>query len=186
MVVQSNTELLEQIDNGYSPDYTFFWGHTTNSSYVNESCFSQWYPSPFITDGLTFPTAEHYMMWYKAFAFDDQESVRQILESSDPSTAKKLGRSVTNFKESTWNAIKYLVVVKGTRDKFNHHPAMKEFLMATGDAVLVEASPYDKVWGIGMREEDEGVDNPRNWKGANLLGYALMKVRDEFNNPEDE
>jgi ribA/ribD-fused uncharacterized protein len=161
--------------------FLFFWGHRPSADgSVTQSCFSQWWPAAFTVDGLTYKTAEHWMMAGKARLFGDQAILDKVLLAGTPDEAKKLGRQVKNFDTAIWDAHKFELVVAGNEHKFSQHPALKTFLMNTHDRVLVEASPMDRIWGIGMAASNEHVENPLQWRGQNLLGYALMTVRDQF------
>lgn len=159
--------------------FLFFWGHTVKNE-ITKSCFSQWFSGKFEEAGIVYPTAEHYMMAGKARLFDDREMLEKILASNSPNQAKSLGRKVKNFNPEIWEAHKYEIVKNGNLLKFSQHQKFKEFLLSTRDKILVEASPYDKIWGIGMLESDERATNPLLWNGENLLGFALMEVRDEL------
>jgi len=156
--------------NKESPNFLFFWG----------SRLSQWYESPFDIDGVTYLTAEHFMMAEKARLFNDVNILKKILSSKTPALAKKLGRNVSNFDESLWVKSRLNIVVRGNLAKFSQHEDLKTFLLETGDKVLVEASPYDRIWGIGMSESNPDSKTPAKWKGLNLLGIALMKVRNKL------
>lgn len=165
-----------------TPSFFFFWGHQpSKDGSVTKSCFSQWWHSPFTVDGKTYPTAEHWMMAGKATLFGDTTIEKEILAAPSPQTVKALGRRVANFNQDTWNEHKFDIVTTGNFHKFSQHPELKEFLLATRKKVLVEASPMDRVWGIGLGENNENAHKPANWRGQNLLGYALMVVRDKFN-----
>lgn len=120
------------------------------------------------------------MMAKKAELFGDKETCSQILNCSEPKKIKALGRKVKNFDETIWNKVKYSIVLNGNYFKFTQNPELREFLLDTGDSILAEASPYDGIWGIKMRDTDENIFNPLKWKGENLLGFALMEVRDEI------
>ncbi|RNA61045.1 NADAR family protein [Chryseobacterium nematophagum] len=157
--------------------FLYFWGHTVKNE-VTKSCFSQWFPCPFIEEGITYKTAEHYMMAKKAKLFEDNQTLQDILKSDSPNQAKSLGRKVENFDFSIWDEHKYEIVKEGNLLKFSQNEALKEFLLSTNDTILVEASPYDTIWGIGMLESDKRAVNPTLWNGENLLGFALMEVRD--------
>ena len=176
-----NDWLIRKYQTKEKLNFTFFWGHKGEPGNVTKSCFSQWWPSSF-TDGThTYATAEHWMMAGKARLFNDPATEQEILQSSDPATAKKLGRKVKNFDTAAWDGEKFTLVVKGNLLKFSQHPKMQEFLISTGDSIIVEASPLDRIWGIGMGANHEHAANPLLWKGQNLLGYALMEVRDQLN-----
>ncbi|MEL7122870.1 MAG: NADAR family protein [Bacteroidota bacterium] len=161
--------------------FLFFWGHHPNrNGQIGKSCFSQWWESDFQVDGIIYKTAEHWMMAEKARLFEDETTLSKILKSKSAAEAKKLGRRVRNFDEETWKTHRYDIVKRGNRHKFNQNKTLKDFLILTSNRILVEASPYDKIWGIGMKAGYEGIDNPYNWKGLNLLGFAIMEIRDEI------
>lgn len=131
-------------------------------------------------EGSVYLTAEHWMMAAKARLFGDEEIARQIIRTTDPGAAKKLGRKVKAFDPGIWDAHKFDIVVEGNFHKFSTHAALKNFLLATGSSILVEASPLDTIWGIGLTQEDPCVYDPTKWLGENLLGFALMQVRDQL------
>ncbi|MFF5081298.1 NADAR family protein [Actinoplanes sp. NPDC000266] len=161
--------------------YLFFWGHQPEADgRPGAGCLSQWWPSPFEVDGVRFATAEHYMMWSKAVLFGDQEMAGRILAADHPHAAKKLGGRVTGFEQQTWNDQRLPIVVAGNLAKFGAHDDLRDFLLTTGDRVLVEASPLDRVWGIGLSRDDPRARDPKQWRGLNLLGVALTRVRDEL------
>lgn len=159
--------------------FLFFWGHTAKSE-ITKSCFSQWYTGRFEENGIVYKTAEHYMMAGKARLFDDPETLEKILLSATPNQAKSLGRKVKNFDPKRWDEHKYEIVKQGNLLKFSQNKKFGDFLLSTNDKILVEASPYDGIWGIGMLETDSRAENPLLWNGENLLGFALMEVRDEL------
>jgi len=163
-----------KLNNGF----IFFWCHKNPTSKVNKTCFSQWSDHSFSAGCNTFKTAEHYMMYHKAILFGDIEVANKILNCDSPKTAKDLGRVVKDYSEIIWNEHKFDIVVNGNYFKFAQNKELFKFLMETGDKILVEASPYDKIWGIGMKEDNPLIKNPENWQGENLLGFALMEVRD--------
>jgi len=174
-------ELQRSVRKGGRPKFVLFWGHTPASSGVlGKECFSQWYPAPFVLEGERFATAEHYMMWSKAKLFEDDAAMRAALAAFSPSAAKAIGRGVRGFDDTRWNAHRFAIVVRGTRAKFEQHPALLAYLLGTGNRVLVEASPVDRIWGIGLAADDERAENPLAWRGQNLLGFALMRVRAEL------
>lgn len=175
-----NTDwLLQSIGSGLIPKYYFFWGHTPRrEDAVDKSCFSQWYPSSFSVNGITYATAEHWMMAKKALLFGDEISYHKILKASSPGLAKKLGREVINFDGDLWNKQAFSIVKEGNFHKFSSDDSLKAFLLKTGKTILVEASPFDPVWGIGMGQTDPSAEKPDEWKGSNWLGFALMEVRD--------
>lgn len=178
MEIRSNEDLINTIAKFRKPKFVFFWGHQKPKTGVSKSCFSQWYPARFEENKKTFPTAEHYMMFRKAMLFNDLEIAQQLLKSSHPGEAKKLGRAVSDFDETLWNQERFQIVVTANKLKFSQNPELREFLTSTGKRILVEASPVDKIWGIGLAEDHQFADVPQKWQGLNLLGYALMEVRD--------
>jgi ribA/ribD-fused uncharacterized protein len=131
-------------------------------------------------DGLTFRTAEHYMMWRKAMLFGDSATADRILAAVHPRDAKMLGRGVSGFDDRKWVAERFEIVVAGSTAKFEQNPELVTFLRGTGDRVLVEASPTDRVWGIGLAASDERASVPARWRGLNLLGFALMQARQQL------
>ncbi|SDI68392.1 NADAR family protein [Chryseobacterium jejuense] len=159
--------------------FLFFWGHTVKDE-ITKSCFSQWFTGKFEEDGIVYKTAEHYMMAGKARLFNDAEILEKIVQAPTPNQVKALGRKVKNFDPKVWNEHKYEIVKQGNLLKFSQNNKYKDFLLSTGDKILVEASPYDTIWGIGMLETDSRAENPLLWNGENLLGFALMEVRDEL------
>ncbi len=170
--------LIDQIDNGLSPEWLHFWGHQpSKDGSISKSCFSQWWLSEFEVEGKTYWTAEHFMMAGKARAFNDLEMESKIIGATTPAEAKQLGRKVKGFDDREWKSVRSEIVVEGNIAKFSQDPALTEFLLGTGDAVLVEASPRDRIWGIGMGAGNPSATDPKNWRGGNLLGFALMEVR---------
>ena len=171
-------ELKEQLQKGKKFKYLFFWGHREKTKgTADKSCFSQWFPVGFTIDEVYYKTVEHYMMAEKARLFD-ASMVEPILKASSPNEVKKLGRKVKNFDDKIWSENAFDAVVRGNMAKFSQNHKLKEFLLSTKKKVLVEASPYDRVWGIGMVEQDERTSNPVKWDGENKLGFVLMVVRD--------
>jgi len=165
------------------PDYLFFWGHQpSKDGTIIKTCMSQWWPAEFTENGISYKTAEHYMMAGKAKLFDDMEVLEKIIAAASPKDVKELGRQIKNFDPKAWDEHKYKIVKQGNFLKFSQNELLKQFLIQTGNKVLVEASPVDPVWGIGLAEDHADAANPENWKGENLLGFALMEVRDELNN----
>lgn len=171
--------LKSTVDRGKKVKFLHFWGHTHSSDQeVTSACFSQWFPSAFTVDGITYKTAEHWMMAGKARLFDDVAILEQILEADSPGHAKKLGRMVKHFDHDTWEAESYKLVVIGNIHKFNQNTEMGAYLIGTHKRVLVEASPVDAIWGIGMAKDHDQANNVFRWRGRNLLGFALMEARD--------
>jgi ribA/ribD-fused uncharacterized protein len=122
------------------------------------------------------------MMHQKATFFNDTETAELIMLTSHPKEQKQLGRRVKNFDVNEWSKVNLGFVYKGNLEKFTQNEDLKAQLLSTGNKLLVEASPYDQIWGIGMGEEERGIDNPINWKGQNLLGWAITLVKQELQN----
>lgn len=159
--------------------YIFFWGHTPScDGSVTKACFSQWYDCRFSSDGIVYNTAEQYMMAQKALLFGDAVIYDEIMSACHPKQFKDLGRRIQGFDENIWNQNKCGIVISGNLAKFSQNPELEAFLLNTGERVLVEASPYDKIWGIGLSADDSKCQNPELWNGENLLGFCLMEVRD--------
>ncbi len=118
------------------------------------------------------------MMAQKAALFGDTEIERQITESNKPGEAKALGREVRGYIEEVWDAHKFGIVVQGNIYKFSQNKALGDYLLTTGDRVLVEASPVDAIWGAGLAADNPKIQTPHLWRGTNLLGFALMEARD--------
>jgi len=179
--IRNIDQLNSEIARGARPDYLFFWGHTpTKDGSVSKACFSQWWVAPFVVDDLTYPSAEHYMMASKARLFGDDAALKRVLNADTPKQAKEIGRQVQGFDEAMWKQACFPLVVAGNLAKFSQHPPLRDFLLGTGDNVLVEASPYDRIWGIGLAASDELAGQPAKWRGLNLLGFALMEVRERL------
>lgn len=176
--VRSIGELLDLIGNGGRPEYLLFWGHRpAQADDTGQGCLSQWWPATFRVGELTYPSAEHFMMARKALLFGDAAMAEQIRLAPHPGAAKVLGRQVTGFDEQRWAERRFGIVVSANMAKFSQHADLRQFLLATGDRVLVEASRQDRVWGIGLTAGDDRVASPGKWRGLNLLGFALMEVR---------
>lgn len=170
--------LRSAVEGGASPPYVLFWDHRPQSDgALGPSCLSQWWPAPFAADGERFATAEHYMMWRKARLFGDEASAAAVLVTTSPARAKELGRAVSGFASATWVAHREEVVGSASLAKFGADPELGDFLLRTGDSVLVEASPDDRIWGTGLGAEHPDATRPDRWPGLNLLGFALMRAR---------
>jgi len=168
--------ILNQYNNGERLEFLLFFGASKGT--LNEGCLSQWQKSNFTVNNIEYSCTEQFMMACKAELFNDLDAIKKILNNNNPKSIKALGRKIKKFDENTWNENKYSIVLKGNYYKFNQNENMKKILIDTKNKVLVEASPYDKIWGVGLSENDEKINNPNNWKGDNLLGFALMEVRD--------
>lgn len=146
----------------------FFWGGP----------FSQWASSPFIVAGVQYVCAEQFMMRQKALLFGDVETAKQIMLTSVPRDQQNLGRAVAGFQDEIWLARARYIVYVGSMAKYSQNQFFLAKLLGTGDARLVEASPHDSLWGIGLRAEDPRALDPAQWRGKNWLGQVLAQVRD--------
>jgi ribA/ribD-fused uncharacterized protein len=177
------TSLLAACAEGFDPNFIFFWGSPPKGADgLGPWMFSQWAPSPFTVDGIKYATSEHWMMAGKARTFGDGETLHKILEDSQgehpsPKLAKAWGREVRGFTQEAWERVAFGVVTEGNVHKFGQNPKLGAFLQETGERVLVEASPYDTVWGIGLAVSDVRSRSPHEWRGRNLLGFAIMQAR---------
>lgn len=170
--------LVSRADVGDRVKYLLFWGHRPRpDGRIGASCLSQWWPSPFTVDGVTYASAEHWMMAGKARLFGDAEAAERAVAAKSPAEAKKVGRLVRDFEGAVWERERYGLVVAGSVHKFGQDPELGGFLRGTGDRVLVEASPMDRIWGIGLAADDPRAEDPASWRGLNLLGFALMEAR---------
>jgi ribA/ribD-fused uncharacterized protein len=160
--------------------YFAFYGHTASAGVVTPACLSQWFPCEFVVDGVTYRSAEQWMMAGKARLFGDDEALAKILATDSPARAKRLGRAVRRLDAATWATHRVPLVAQGNVEKFGQNPALCAFLLGTGDAVLVEAAPRDTIWGIGLGRTNPLVKQPGKWRGLNLLGFALMRARESL------
>ena len=162
-------------------EFCFFWGHVPAKGLpagtLDKACFSQWSEQGFELNGLHYKTAEHFMMASKAELFGDLSTRDLVLKAPGPKEAKGLGRAVRGFDEAVWERERSAIVLQGNLAKFSQHPKALDVLAETGTSILVEASPYDRLWGIGMGATDPGASDPARWRGLNLLGFVLMATR---------
>ncbi len=178
-MIYNRKELEKQHQSGKKLKYLFFWGNKKSlDTTISSSCFSQWYNQKFKIDGIEYPTAEHYMMAEKARLFNDKDAEKRILKSKSPAEAKRIGREILNFNQELWEANRINIVVKGNYAKFSQNIELKKIFTEHKEKILVEASPVDKIWGIGLDKTSEFANIPTKWRGLNLLGFALMEVRD--------
>lgn len=172
--------LKRRVKRGEKFRYLYFWGHRQKGHQTDKSCLSQWFEASFVKGEHTFATAEHWMMAEKARLFGDEEALKKILAAHDPGKVKALGRKVRGFDEARWAQARFEIVREGNLAKFSQNPHLKAFLIGTGKRVLVEASPHDRIWGVGLSAKDQAIASPTTWRGQNLLGFALMAVRTEL------
>ncbi|OWA35922.1 hypothetical protein B9G55_08555 [Saccharibacillus sp. O16] len=174
-------ELRKAHHSGQRLKYLFFWGHTPKKAgVVDASCLSQWWPSRFEIEGIAYSCAEQYMMAEKARLFGDEPIRARILQAKHPKQMKTLGREVRNFDDVRWKQEAYDIVLRASREKFRQNEELWAFLRGTHQRILVEASPVDRIWGIGMAKDDPRIEDPDQWRGSNLLGFALGQARDEL------
>ena len=157
-------------------------------AFFSKGVLSQWHHSPFMVKDVMFNNCEQFMMFQKATVFGDIETASRILEATHPRECKELGRKVRNFNQEIWDQVKQGIVFSGNYHKFNFHKEMRDVLFETKGLLLVEASPFDSIWGIGMSADDPDVMDRDKWRGKNLLGLALNFVRETLlfkeNTPE--
>ena len=184
-------ELVAVRLNGEKEKFTFFW--------ETQSPFSQWHPSPFLAPvymwendfskqlikngypaDIQFTSAEQYMMYCKAMLFIDLEMAQEILKTANPRKIKELGRQVRRFNEDTWYVYRWRFVYQGNKYKFTQNEELKKALFSTQGTTLVEASPYDKIWGIGLSKDNPKAQLRSTWDGKNLLGEILTELRVEL------
>lgn len=153
--------------------YTFF--------YKTRHPFSNWHPAKFTDeDKVEYTCSEQYMMYKKAMLFNDSEIAQEILMATDPRDQKALGRQVKGFDSAIWEKHAKQIVYKACYLKFTQNQKLLEVLMSTAGSLLVEASPYDTVWGIGLAEDDPRIHDRSQWRGTNLLGQVLTMLRDDL------
>jgi ribA/ribD-fused uncharacterized protein len=151
------------IKNGHA----FFWG----------SVMSQWFIRPMEVGGVRYNCCEQWMMAGKARLFGDEKALGKIMGTDSPKEQKALGRTVKGFVPCEWDAACRRIVYEGNLAKFSQHEDLRQYLLGSGDLVIVEASPHDRIWGIGMKRSEPGVEDPKNWRGKNWLGEAIMEAR---------
>jgi len=147
--------------------YYFFYKHI----------LGQWHKFDFTVEGITFNCPEQWMMYQKAILFNDQASADKILLEKHSYQQQQLGRTVKGYKQDKWDAYKFEIVKQGNLHRFRADEEGRKVLFSTAPLILVEASPVDRVWGIGLGEGDPLADDENNWRGSNLLGKALTEVR---------
>jgi ribA/ribD-fused uncharacterized protein len=150
--------------------FTFFWSGP----------FSNWMPAPFEIDGVWYNCVEQYMMSEKARLFKDEASLKKIMSAVDPREQKAYGRRVAGFDKEQWERVARDAVYQGCYAKFTQNQDLNQMLLATAGTTLVEASPEDPMWGIGLRKTDPRAQNRSTWLGTNWLGETLTKVREDI------
>lgn len=180
--VYSKESIINEQKQGINREILYFWGHhSKENERTGKECFSQWYLGDFYVDAVKYNCMEQYMMSSKALLFGDEEINEKIMAAKNQKDIKSLGRKIKGFDEKIWNEFKRPIVLTGNYYKFSQLANFRNALLATGDSILVEASPYDQIWGIGMSAKEAKESKVEDWRGENLLGFALMEVRDELN-----
>ena len=141
---------------------------------------SNWFLSEFTVDGITFSSMEQYMMYKKAVLFKDQITAEKILQTDDVAEIKALGRTVQNFDDKVWTKEREEIVYNGVLEKFRQNPELAEKLEKTGEEIIAECAVKDRIWGIGLSMKDESRLSVDKWRGQNLLGKILMRVREDI------
>lgn len=172
-MIYDTESLIKYIENEHSVEYLFFWDQKNPAT----ACFSQWYPAQFVIDGITYQNAEQYMMAEKARLFEDENAFKKIISSTSPREMKAIGRTIKNFDQQVWEQNREQVVFDANLAKFSQDRVLKKTLLDTQNKILVEASPVDAIWGIGLHETHPDAKDPSKWQGLNLLGFILMRVR---------
>lgn len=173
--------LVSEMASGRTFTFRPFYGHTARADgALSDACFSQWWPAEFEIGGVRYQTAEHFMMAEKARLFGDEQTLELILAEADPSKVKALGRKVTPFDGKRWEKRRFDAVTEGSIGKFSSTEMLRSYLLGTGDDILVEAAPRDTIWGIGLGRDNPRVHQPDQWRGLNLLGFALIRARESL------
>lgn len=157
-------------------EYVFFWR--------SHDPFSMWHPSQFQHDGIAFNCAEQFMMYHKAMLFKDRDTANRILATSRPAEHRSLGREVKGFQEALWLEHRLQIVYDANYHKFTQNDHLLDFLLSTQGKLLVEASPEDLIWGIGLKEDDPRARDPNQWRGQNLMGIVITQLREDLANDE--
>lgn len=166
-------------------NFIFFWSHN-EERHGEVAVFSNWFPASFVDDGgVRYSSVEQYMMKMKAELFSDTDIGEQIMKTNDPKKVKSLGRKVKNFDVSVWEQHALDIVAKGCYYKFKQNEKLKRILLGTQDKTLVEASPYDKIWGIGLSADNPLAWSRDTWLGTNWLGEALCRAREQIRSEEE-
>jgi len=172
--------LRDQLQAGTKLRFLSFLRPNAPLGKIDRACLSPWYGCSFEIDGIKYNSLEQYLKSEKARLFEDEDIRQRIMSTSDPETIKNLGREVRNFDEEKWTEVKFDLAVKGNLAKFGQNLSLKEYLLSTEERILVETHPYDNIWGVGLPEGHQAIRQPEIWPGSNLMGFALMVVRDSI------
>ena len=141
---------------------------------------SNWYKSEFTVNNIRFTSMEQYMMYQKAILFKDDVTAEKIRNTEDVSVIKQLGREVSNYNDTYWNGVRQIIVYQGLMEKFSQNIDLQKWLLSTNNSVLAECAVKDRIWGIGLSMKDPNRLNVQKWRGQNLLGFTLMRVREDL------
>lgn len=173
------TWLKRQYDNGRKPEFLFFADTPLEAvEFPGSEVLTQWFPSAFVVDGDEYRHPAHWMMVQKARLFGDNDGAAELLSMDKDEDIVARGKQILGFEQEQWDERRYDIVLQGNFHKFSQHRSLKAYISGTHPRVLTEANPNDRIWGIGLRENAPGAMNPHQWRGLNLLGFALMEVRD--------
>jgi ribA/ribD-fused uncharacterized protein len=174
-----SVEQLKKEKHPGKDDFIFFWESEPHKvGIIDESCFCQWLISDFYYNDQKYTSCEQWMMAEKARLFNDNQIRSEIFFNESPDVIKKLGRKIKGFNNEKWDKYKFSIVKFGNYLKFKQDKTMLNYMLSTKNKILVEASPYDKIWGIGLSKENQDVFDVNKWQGENLLGFAIMEARD--------
>lgn len=173
--MQTAEGLRAKVSEGFQPEFVFFWGHGPGDE---TACLSNFYQAPFEVDGQRYFTSEQFFMAEKARTFGDDASLSRIMATYNPGLAKSIGRHVSGYDDDVWSEKRVGVMARGLAAKFGQNQELGDYLRSLDGKIIVEDSPHDRVWGIGMRHFGPNARDVGMWRGRNLLGFTLMHVRD--------
>lgn len=156
-------------------DLIAFWKVSDEYGY-----FSNWYISEFELDNIVYNSVEKYIMAKKATIFNDKDMLEKILNSNNQRDIKSYGRKVKNYDDKVWSKARYNIGLEAIKAKFSQNEMLKSKLLATKNKIIVEASPLDRIWGIGLSKNNDDILEPSKWRGTNILGDMLMQAREEI------
>ncbi len=161
--------------------WVHFWGHAPEKDgHITETCLSQWWMAEFRVEAQPYCCMEQFMMAEKARLFGDKETLEKIMAATVQGKIKALGREVKNFDQAEWDKCKHTIVLTGNFQKFLQNPELKDFLLRTGDKIWWRPAPGTGSGASAWARPTKTRKIPPPWRGKNLLGFALMEVRDEL------